>query len=269
MRPCLQAVALLGLLLALPRGGNGRSLLLRSIGRVEQQQGDAEFRRLAERLSQQRLGGGEESEKLQEQALKILDVIAVQALSAPGDPDLAPLNQRLAALVTRQPAVGEDYRLVRLGGTPAAYVLVANFGLGGPSAVRVYSSTEGHYALTARIDRYAQSDFFDEYLEVVPIAGPGALFVTVVGRTDDLQTGVFTAWRVEDGRVRAVWRSEILQQSSYEARADGFRLTYCAETDESNPRACRRMTRDRYAWDGATWKRVESRNLGAGPVPKQ
>ncbi len=230
------------------------------------QKPESEFARLALRLAQQRLAGAEESEKLQEQALGILDSMALGTLNAAGEPDLGALNQRLAGLVTQQPPVGEEYGMVRLGGSPAAYALVANFGLGGPSAVRLYRGVAGRYALAARIDRFAQKDFFDEYLELIPIAAPVTLFVTVTGRTDELQTGAFTLWRFEGDRVQGVWASDILPQSSYESRADGFRLTYCAETDEDNPRLCRRMTRDRYAWDGAAWKRIEQT---AVPVPKR
>ena len=234
---------------------------------AETQKPESEFARLALRLAQLRLAGAEESEKPQEQALGILDSMALGTLNAPGgEPDLVALNQRLAGLVTQQPPVGENYRVVRLGGSPAAYALVANFGLGGPSAVRLYRGVAGRYALAARIDRFAQKDFFDEYLELVLIAAPVTLFVTVTGRTDELQTGAFTLWRFEGDRVQVVWASDILPQSSYESRADGFRLTYCAETDEDNPRVCRRMARDRYAWDGAAWRRVEQTAL---PVPKR
>ncbi len=230
------------------------------------QEPESTFRRLAEQLAQERLDGVEESEARQEQALGILDRIVLEALNVTGAPKLDSLNQRLAGLITQQPLVGEGYRVVRLNGSPAVYALVVNFGLAGPSAVRIYRSAAGRYALAARIDRFAQKDFFDEYLEVVPVAAPVVLFVTVTGRTDDLQTGAFTAWRLDGERLQALWSSEILQQSSYESDADGFRLTYCAQTDEDSPRVCRRMTRDRYVWDGAAWKRVEQAAL---PVPKR
>ena len=233
---------------------------------VAAQKPPSEFARLATRLVQQRLAGTEESEKLQEQALAILDSMVLGALNASSEPNLDALNQNLAALVMQQPPVGEDYRVLRLGGSPGAYALVANLGLGGPSAVRLYRGVGGRYALAARIDRFTQKDFFDEYLELVPIAASVTLFVTVTGRTDDLQTGSFTLWRFDGERVSPVWASDILQQSSYEPRADGFRLTYCAEPDEDNPRVCRRMTRDRYAWEGSAWKRLEQT---AVPVPKR
>ena len=226
---------------------------------------ETEFSRLAAQLAQQRLGGAPESETQQEQALAILDALVLDALNAAPAPDLAALSQRLAAMVTQQPAVGEDYRVVGLGGTPAAYALAANFGLGGPSAVRIYASTAGRYALAGRVDRYAQKNFFDEYLELVPVSQTSGVFVTVTGRTDELQTGSFAAWLFDGRRLRLLWASDILPQSSFESRPEGFRLTYCAETDEDRATVCVRMSRDLWVWDGEAWKRVEQTPV---PVPK-
>jgi hypothetical protein len=230
----------------------------------------AEFSQMAERIAAQRLAGGDEDRDLQVKALAALDDIVLTGLSAPREPDLAALNRQLASLVTRKPGAGESFRVLKLAGSPAAYALAVNFGVAGPSAVRVYTGATGHFALTAQIDRATQKDFFDEYLELVPISGsPDAavnLFLTVVGRTDDLQTGAFSAWSFDRSQLKLIWASDLLQESSYEAAPDGFRLTYCAQTDEENPRVCRRMTRDRYAWDGAEWKRVEQT---AVPVPKR
>lgn len=266
-------LALLSLVLA---GSSAVGTHLNFPGAVEGVQGTegqkppSDFTRLAARLAQQRLGGAEESEKLQEQALGILDSLVLEVLDAAGEPNLDRLNQRLAALAVQQPSVGENYRVLRLGGNLAAYALAANFGLGGPSAVRLYAPTARRHALAARIDRFAQKDFFDEYLEVVPVSGsgsgPATIFVTVTGRTDELQTGAFTLWRLTPQGVQAVWTSDILQQSSYDSRPDGFQLTYCADTDEDRPRICRQMMRDRYVWDGVAWKRVEQVHL---PVPKR
>jgi uncharacterized coiled-coil protein SlyX len=233
--------------------------------RFEGQDPNREFRRLAEQLGDQRLAEAEGTLAVQEKALGILDAMVLEALNSNTQPSLEGLNQHLAALVTRQPPVGEGYRVLRLGGSPAVYALVANFGLGGPSAVRLYAA-RGRYALAGRIDRFAQKDFFDEYLELVPLSAPAVLFVTVAGRTDDLQTGVFTAWQLDGQHLKAVWSSDLLQQSSYETGPDGFRLTYCVRTDEDNPRACREMSRDRYVWDGGAWKRVEQT---AVPVPER
>jgi hypothetical protein len=108
-------------------------------------------------------------------------------------------------------------------------------------------------------------DFLDDYIEMVPIAGPAALFVTVAGRTDELETGVFTAWYFDGHAVAAVWSSDILQQSSYEAASDGFRVTYCAETDPADPGKCSAMQRDRYIWQDKAWKRAETTPLPAAP----
>jgi hypothetical protein len=228
------------------------------------------FARLAERLGAQRMAGADENPAMQEKVLANLDAIVLTGLNAPGEPALAALNQRLAALVTREPGTGENFRVMKLSGRAAAYVLTANFSLAGPSAVRVYAGVQGHLVLAAQIDRSTQNDFFDEYLEVVPIAGPADaginLFVTVAGRTDGLQTGAFTAWSFDGSRLKQLWASDLLQESSYEAAPEGFKLTYCAQTDEENPRLCRRMTRDRYTWDGTEWKRMEQT---AVPVPKR
>jgi hypothetical protein len=233
-------------------------------------QHEPEFARLAERLAAQRLAGVEDDQAMQEKALAALDAIVLTGLNAPGEPALAALNQRLAALVTRGPGTGESFRVLKLAGRSAAYVLTANFSLAGPSAVRVYAGAPGHLALAAQIDRSTHKDFFDEYLEVVSVAGSAdsgiSLFVTAAGRTDDLQTGEFTAWSFDGSRLKQLWISDLLQESSYEATLEGFKLTYCAQTDEDNPRLCRRMTRDRYTWDGTEWKRMEQT---AVPVPKR
>jgi hypothetical protein len=183
----------------------------------------------------------------------MLDRVALEQLNAV-KPDLDGLNARLASFVTHQPPVGEGYRVAKLGGDPPSYALLADFGLGGPSAVRLYAGAPGHLALVARVDRYAQKDFFDDYMELVPIPGTAALFVTVTGRTDDLKTGVFTAWSLEGGKVTPAWSSDILQQSSYNAAADGFYLTYCGETDNDDPRICHGMRTDRYLWQDGKWK---------------
>ncbi len=260
------ATATVALLLILASAGAPSALLPGDRQEVQAQSPESEFSRLAAGLADQRQAGAEESEKLQERALAILDSMVLAALNAPGGPDLAALNQRLSALRAQPPMVGEDYRVVGLGGSPAGYALAANFGIGGPSAVRLYGGAAGRYALAARIDRFAQKDFFDEYLELVPVAAPVTLFVTVSGRTDELQTGAFVAWQFDGERVRAVWSSDILQQSSYEAAADGFRVTYCAQTDEDKPRVCRRMTRDRFTWSRGSWTRVQQTSV---PVPKR
>jgi hypothetical protein len=238
---------------------------------------EAAFGVLAAQITGDRAEGGAESVVLEEQALEILDRAALEQLNGgqPGGgsagPNLDQVNQRLAAFVTHQPPVGEAYRAVRLAGSPAAYVLLADFGLSGPSAIRLYAGAPGELALVARIDRATQKDFVDDYMELVPLSGPAAVFVTAAGRTDDLQTGIFTAWYFDGHAVSAVWTSDILERSSYEAAADGFRLTYCADADSIDTGRCQKMQRDRYQWQNSAWKRVETTTLPAsaasGPKP--
>ena len=94
----------------------------------------AEFKILAAQLSAARLNGAVEEEAPQEKALRFLDDFALRVLNGPAALDLDAANLQLAGLVSHTPPVGENYRLVRLGGTPAVYAVVANFGLGGPAA---------------------------------------------------------------------------------------------------------------------------------------
>ena len=222
----------------------------------------ADFTKLAGNLTADRASGTNESEATETQALEILDRAALEQLNA-GAVNLEALNQHFATFVTHQPPIGESYRVLRLSTDPATYALVANFGLSGPSAVRLYSGTAGHFALTARVDPFAQKDFFDDYIDLVPLAGPGGLFLTIAGRTDDLKTGVFTAWQFDGKRVAALWTSDILDESDYEVATDGLHLTYCGESDPNDFRVCKQMQRDRYAWENGSWKRVET---GAAPV---
>lgn len=221
----------------------------------------AEFKRLASELSAARLGGGTEIESQQEKALAYLDSIAASTLNSSSSPDLDAINQRLAGLVSHTPPIGENYRLLKLGGTPAAYALLVNFGQGGPAAVRIYASTNGHYGLAARIDRFTQKDFFDSDIEIVPVSMNENVFVIVSGRTDDLSTGLFSAWRFDGHGIVALWSSDLLQQSNYEAEADGFHLTYCGQPDDDHPSQCNKMTKDLYRYQDGAWKRVESTDL--------
>src|SRR3984893_12344323 len=172
----------------------------------------AEFNRISGELSAARLSGGAESEGQMEKALAYLDVIAVTSLNIPSGPSLDGANRGLAALASH---------------TPPAYAMVANFGLGGPAAVRIYAGSAGTYALAARIDRFIQKDFFDSDLELVPASNSEPVFVTVGGRTDDLSTGMFSAWRFDGHRALNLWNSDLLQQSSYEVDENGLRLAYC------------------------------------------
>ena len=79
--------------------------------------------------------------------------------------------------------------------------------------MRIYAGAPESSRSAARVDRYAQKDFFDDYIDLVPVPGPVALFVTVAGRTDDLKTGVFTAWHFDGHQVESVWTSDIVEQS--------------------------------------------------------
>jgi hypothetical protein len=219
-----------------------------------------EFARLAEKLAADRASGLEETEATEEQALEILDRAAMGSLNAAA-PDPEALNARLAAFVTRQPPLGEGFRIFRIGGSPASFALLADFGEGGPSAVRIYAGTPGKLSLAARVDRYAQKDFLDDYIELVPMPGSGAFFITVAGRTDDLQTGVFTAWHFDGKQVESVWTSDIVEQSSYEVNANGFQLSYCADPDPDDPRVCHQVRRERFIWQDGVWKQAESETL--------
>jgi hypothetical protein len=224
-----------------------------------------EFKRISEELSAARQGGGDENEAQMEKALTYLDSIAVSVLNVPANPALDQGNRRLAGLVSHTPPVGENYRLVKLGGAPAAYAMVINFGLGGPAAVRIYAGGAGHYALAARIDHLVQKDFFDSDLELIPVSSEEPVFVTVSGRTDDLETGLFAAWRLRGNQLEPLWSSDLLQQSSYEAEETGFRLAYCSQVDEDHLSQCLKMSRDLYRFQAGGWQRIESVDL---PAPK-
>lgn len=233
--------------------------------------GEAEFKRLVALIIERRTSGGERGEGTaaeEQSALGILDAFVLDALNAADDPKLEVLNQRLAMLVTQQPPVGEGYAVLRLDGSPPAFALAANFGSSGPSAARFYLRGPEKYRLAARIDPVAQPDYFDDYLEIVPISksaqDAGMVFVTVTGRTDEFATGVFAAWRLTRDRLEELWVTDLLPRSSYAVGSNGFQLTYCAEPDEDRPGVCQRMTRERYIWDGA-WKRVEQTDVPISP----
>jgi hypothetical protein len=239
-----------------------------SVGRLHAQTGSdpaAEFKNIAAELSAARLGGADESEARMQKALEYLDTLAVSALNVSASPDLEGANRRLAGLAAHTPPVGENYRLVKIGGTPAAYAMEINFGLGGPAAVRIYAGGAGHYALAARIDHIVQKDFLDSDVELVPVSGSEPVFVTVSGRTDDLSTGAFTAWQFSGHGVAALWNSDLLQQSSYQAEDGGFRIAYCSQVNEDRPSECLKMSRDLYRFQGGEWKRTETVDL---PMPK-
>ena len=230
----------------------------------------AEFKKLAEQVVELRRAGVDESEELQEKTLKLLDEIVAEQLNRTGPRDLTAINQRLAATLARPGAIGESYELVRLGAKANGevyYALAVNFSLSGPSAIRYFPPSPQGYQFAGRIDRWEFPDYFDEYVELVPITASDIVFVTVNGRTDELCTGTFAAWRFADGRFTAVWTTDILERSSYEVRPDGFHLSYCSQNDEENPRLCRRMMQERYQWDGFAWRRSERQESDAPKPP--
>jgi hypothetical protein len=221
----------------------------------------AEFRKLAAQLVEQRRAGAEEKEAAQERALAILDELVVKTLTDAAVWPVDALNKQLTAYVGEGAPVGEGYRLIPLGreqaAAPAVLALEANFGLSGPSAVRVYSTraSQIQFRLAGRIDRFTHPDFFDEYLEVVPIL-ESSVFVTVTGRVDEQKTGLFAAWRFTGEKVELLWMSDLLPNSSFEVAGREFVLSYCADLDEDRPGVCRKMTRERYT-TVPRWGRVE------------
>jgi hypothetical protein len=247
--------------------------------RAQAPQETGEFRSLARQLGQLRLSGADEPEDLQQRALAILDRMICARLSAGTDPSV--LNQWLTEFVSQEPSLGESYRVIELH-PGRVYALLANFSLSGPAAVRIYArkdSGEGSkaaapppYETVARLDRFTVRDFFDESLQVAPLPGTapaeGLVFVTISGRTDDLQTGAFAAWRFLGERLEPLWTSDLLSRSSYETANGELRVTYCADPDEERPRVCRRMVRDRFAWKGGAWQRLEQTDVPLTKPPR-
>ena len=231
----------------------------------------AEFKRISSELSAARLSGADENAAQMETALSYLDSVAVSILAASesATPDLERGNQRLAGLVSHTPPIGENYRLVKLGGASPVYAMVVNFGLGGPAAVRIYASAGGQFALAAKIDHTVEKDFLDSDIELVAVSRSEPIFVTVAGRTDDLSTGMFSAWRFDGHRVVALWSSDLLQQSIYEADDDGFHLAYCSQVDEDHPSQCLKMSKDLYRFQNREWTRIESIDLPPSNSPKK
>jgi hypothetical protein len=229
----------------------------------------AEFRRMAQDLSDVRLGGGEDSQDQVEKALSYLDSIALAALNSSAAPDLDEANRHLAGLVSHTPPVGENYRLLKLGGNSAVYAMVINFGLGGPAAVRLYAGDAGRFVMAASIDHFVDKDFFDSDLELIPVSRTEPAFVIVAGRTDDLSTGMFSAWLFDGRRANALWSSDLLPQSAYESDEKGFHLAYCSQTDEDHPSQCLKMSRDLYQLQAGEWRRVETAEVSTpNPVPQ-
>ncbi len=121
--------------------------------------------------------------------------------------------------------------------------------------MRIYSGASGRYVLAARVDQFSQKGFLDSDIELrTRLAMSEAVFVTVAGRTDDLSTGIFSAWRFDGKTVAGLWVSDVLGQSDYQADATGFHLTYCGLPDEDQPDRCLGMTRDLYRFQDGQWK---------------
>jgi hypothetical protein len=209
-------------------------------------------------------------EKSEKKALGILDGVILSTLNANGRPDLDSLNARLANLGTHDHDFGEGYRVARLSSKPAVYALVADFGLGAPSAVRLYAEqgSPTKYGMAGEIDRFTQKDLFDDSLDLVELPLPenisGALFVTVAGRTDQLKTGVFTAWRFDGKQLEQLWSTDLISHSKYEISADSFALTYCHDPVDQDSKTCQSMVREKYAYSASDgkWRQVSSE-----PVP--
>ena len=223
----------------------------------------AEFKQLAQELSGARLAGAGETEPQLQKALGYLDSVALAALNGSAEPNLDAANRALDALESRTPPVGENYRLVKLGGNPPSYALAVNFGQGGPAAVRVYAGPPAHLALAARIDHFTNKDFFDSDMELLPVSNSDPVFLTISGRTDDLSTGLFAAWRLDGQRLVALWNSDLVQQSSYESDRNGFHIAYCSKVDDDRPSQCLKMSRDAYRYQAGEWKRTETAEIPA------
>lgn len=235
----------------------------------------AEFKKRVALLAGQRLGGSDADRSVQDAAVAFLDATVCGNLAKPGRVSLDEADARLAELIAQDPPLGESYRVVALAES-RLYALVANLGLAGPAALRLYEREESTAGapqqaqagcrVVAQVDRFSQPDFFDENLELVPVwAAPAgesdAVFVTVSGRSDELRTGAFTAWRFHGSRLDKLWESELLQNSSYEAASGAFLVTFCSEPDEQRPRVCRRMVHERYVWQGGAWSRTEQADV--------
>lgn len=251
---------------------------------------EAEFKKLAQQIVAQRQASGDEKNAPQERALALLDEVAIAAMNTPqptAAPSLYPylgvVNSALGALRAEQMIIGESFQIVPvlIPATPQTapvYAAAVNFSLSGPSAVRLYAPTAiasqpptpgsaapaydrwSNYKLAGRIDRFSHTDFFDEYLEVLPVNPAAGVFVTVTGRTDDRKTGAFTAWRIAGRELSVVWSSDLLEHSRYEAKDGELRIEYCAEADDDKPAVCKKMLRDRYIWRGS-WTRTQQEDV--------
>lgn len=238
-------------------------ILLLGPATASAQQRVEQFKQLAADLVGRRHAGAEETEMEQARAMELADAFVLELLNSAPPATEEGVNQTLEQLHPSPPFVGQGYRVIRMGAANWPwYVLAANFGLAGPSALRIYarSSEPGAgFRLAARIDRFGQPEYFDEFLEVVQVAAPEGVFVTVTGRTDERETGGFIAWRFDGTRLQRLWSTELLERSRYEVVRGEFRLTYCEEADDDDSAKCARMLRERHAWRGGQWQLLERR----------
>lgn len=216
------------------------------------------FRRLAAELAAARLEGDDTEEEDEEQALELLDALVLAGLAA-AEPDLAALNRRLEALAAVPVRVGESYRLARLaprGQGARYYVLAVNFGFAGPAAARVYSCREEDCRLAGSVDADFDAELFDENLVVHALDVDEPVFVLVTGRTDELSTGAFAAWRFTAAGLVRLWAVELSPRAEYDLLPDGIRVRYCAEPDIYRPETCLRMAAESWAWRGGAWRQL-------------
>jgi hypothetical protein len=205
-------------------------------------------------------------EKLEKKALGILDSLVMTTLSGSSPADLESLNARLANLGSQERGFGESYRVVKLGGKPLVFALVADFGLGAPSAIRLYSQqgSPAHSAFAGEIDRLIQKDMLDDSLDLLPVPLPetasDVVFVTVAGRTDQLQTGIFTAWRFDGKQLTQLWTTDLISHSTFEMSGGNLILSYCHDPAEQDAKTCRSMVREKYMYSVAEvlWKQVST-----------
>ncbi len=230
---------------------------------------DADFSSAVVAMANAGPGDTVSMESLEKKALGILDGLIFSALTGNNHPDLDPLNARLATLGTHDHGFGETYRVVRLGGKPLVFALVADFGLGAPSAIRLYAEqgNSAHYPLAGEIDRFTQKDMLDDYLELLPVPLPepatGVVFVTVGGRTDELQTGIFTAWRFDGKQLTQLWTSDLISHSAFQMSGDNLVLTYCHDPADQETKTCRNMVREKYVYSVAD---SQWRLIGTEPI---
>jgi hypothetical protein len=213
---------------------------------------DAEFSSTVAAMADAGPGDAVTLEKLEKKALGILDGIILTALPKTAPPDVDSLNARLASLVSQEHGFGESYRVIKLSGKPVVYALAADFGLSSPSAIRLYveQGSPAHFILAGEIDRFTQKDIFDDSLELLSVPLPDAVaevvFVTIGGRTDALQTGIFSAWKFDGKELTQLWTSDLISHSTFKMDGGNLLLTYCHDPADQETKTCKNMVREKY-----------------------